>query len=152
MLKISGLDDARLNVPDRAGMARIVNAEMGRWAPSVVQAAVAAAPDRMSRGIAASGQIKKLDYGVSITFAGKGPSRGLVRQFEFGTPAQEAKETYPSRSPRGKSFRVTRRTQRQIPKANSDGRFIYPAVARCTPQLVSALVRAMLLEVTADAR
>jgi hypothetical protein len=61
----------------------------------------------------------------------------LTRPWEFGGNQQRF-DTY-----RRKGHKVTRRTQKQIPRKTPDGRFIYPAVADAAPRIVGAWARAV---------
>lgn len=61
------------------------------------------------------------------------PSRDW-RSFEFGA-AREARITYDGRSPKGTTYRMTRRTRRQLPAINKTGRTLYPSVADIGPRV-----------------
>ena len=131
---------------------RAISEESKRWAPTLVRAAQSRAHGEVEKKIAKSAQTKVTAKGLVATFGASGrvgrtPLRELTRPYEFGTIRPEQYTTYRSRR-NGKALRVTRRTQRQIPPANSDGRFIYPALAATTPKLVARYVRAVAEAVT----
>ena len=60
----------------------------------------------------------------------------LVRPYEFGGYPQRYVQYLSRRG--GNGFRVDRRTQRQLPKRNTSGWFVYPSVAESVPELTSA--------------
>lgn len=64
---------------------------------------------------------------------GRTPSRDLVRQYEFGSN-RDYVHTYNTSTQR---YYFKRKTQRQLPWFNQQGRFVYPAVAEVAPQIVS---------------
>jgi len=112
-------------------------------APILKQAAMRRAHDPVSRKIAASGKVTPSRKGLKAVFGASGKHGSaklseLVRPWEFGGN-QNRYDTY-----RRKGAKVTRRTQKQIPKKTPTGRFIYPAVADAAPRIVGAWVRAVV--------
>lgn len=61
----------------------------------------------------------------------------LVRAAEFGTLSRDARKTYTTRSRKGNSYTVTRRTLRQIPSRSTRGYAVYPAAAEFIPRVAS---------------
>ena len=59
---------------------------------------------------------------------------------EFGGQFNKT-TTYESRSPKGKTFQVTRHTARQIPRRNAKGRVAYKALADVAPRVVSLWIQ-----------
>lgn len=55
---------------------------------------------------------------------------------EFGAN-RDQKRSYDARSRRGKHYTVTRRTQRQLPTRNTNGRVVFPAARDAIPRLAS---------------
>lgn len=154
MLSIRGTDELKAAAllfrnADRATRAAIAK-ESRQWSPELKRAAQARARGRVDRRIANSGRTTTTARGLKATFGASGslPSgerlAEVTRPFEFGTGNREAKKTYLSRQRTSKRrMYVTRRTQRQIPRRNDKGRFLYPAVADVTPDLVARWVRAI---------
>lgn len=75
----------------------------------------------------------------------KALSGGLVPQdswavIEFGGQFNKV-STYPSTSPKGTKFDVTRHTARQVPARRKSGRVAYKAIAEVTPRVVSLWVQ-----------
>ncbi len=154
MLKVDGLPElqatallfAKADKPTQAAIRKASQA----WAPTLRAAAVRRAHDPVSRAVAGSGRVTVNSKGLVAVF-GSGsfhgePLSNLAGPWEFGGN-QQRKETYMSRR-KGRSMKVTRRTQVQIPQKTPNGRFIYPAVADCTPDLVGRWVRAVVEAVT----
>lgn len=155
MLKVDGLPElqatallfAKADKPTQAAIRKASQA----WAPTLRAAAVRRATDPVSRKVAASGKVTVTAKGLRAVFGasgnhGKAKLSELAGPWEFGGNRQR-KETYMSRR-KGKSMRVTRRTQVQIPAKAPNGRFLYPAVADATPDLVGRWVRAVAEAVT----
>jgi hypothetical protein len=67
---------------------------------------------------------------------GSTPIRELVRQYEFGG-MREHRVRYATKSRRGKTYPVLRRTQRQLPWYRDKGRMVYPSLAETAPRIVS---------------
>jgi len=55
---------------------------------------------------------------------------------EFGANREE-RTTYETTSRRGKRYSVTRRTKRQMPTRNTNGRVVFPASRKAVPRLAS---------------
>lgn len=157
MLKVNGIPEleaaaalfAHLDKPTMAAMRK----ESTKWAPKLRAAAVQGAKGPIDHAIAASGKTTVTAKGLRAVF-GSGsfhgePLSALTRPWEFGTARPQAKTSYLSRQRTSRrAMKVTRRTQLQVPKRAVNGRFIYPAVARATPDLVSLWVRAVVKAVT----
>lgn len=60
----------------------------------------------------------------------------IVRAVEFGAP-QNSVSTYTARSRKGKSFKVTRHTNRQFRGPSRSGYAVYPAAARIIPRIAA---------------
>lgn len=90
-----------------------------------------------------AGQNLRIVMGSSGTMRGGIPKRDLVRPVEFGS-RRETRTTYTSRSPKGRLYRVTRRTQRQLPDYVTRGRLMYAALPRIAPRLLSGHIRNVL--------
>jgi hypothetical protein len=125
----------------RREVARTVNP----WLKSAIRRN---ARDPQSRKIAGtarvrSGQRPAVVVGSASKFAGGASTADLARVYEFGG-WQGYRRGY-ARTNRGGGGRhkVVRRTQRQIPRADRQGRFVYPAVADAAPMLVGAWVAAI---------
>lgn len=155
MLRIDGLDEvkatARLFADADKPTQAAIRKQSQAWAPTLRAAALSRAHDPVSRAVAASGKVTVTGKGLRAVFGGSGsfhgePLRNLAGPFEFGGNRQR-KETYLSRS-KGRAVRVTRKTQVQIPPKTPAGRFLYPAVADTTPDLVGRWVRAVVQAVT----
>ena len=120
--------------------------ESKRWAPELRAAIISHAPDKVSRDIAATARVTSGAQGLrAVVGAGMAD---LARPWEFGTARPDERTRYGGRSPKGKAVIYNRRAQRQVPRINSKGRFVYPAVADMTPRLVGRWVRAIALAVT----
>lgn len=61
--------------------------------------------------------------------------------FEFGTNDRERATTYTGRTKAGKSYRVTRRTRRQLPRRVANGRVIYATFRDVAPRAASLWVQ-----------
>ena len=106
-----------------------------------VEAEAASALER--RVIASTARVAVSDRNVTLRAAGSGRALrgGLVpnrdnRAVEFGG-GRERKATYASRSRRGKTYQVTRHTQRQLPPFRRQGYVFYPAVAKMVPRIAA---------------
>jgi hypothetical protein len=111
--------------------------------PLLKQAAQRRAFDDVSRKIANSGKVTPSRKGLQAVFGASGKHGGarlseLTRPWEFGGNQQRF-GTY-----RRSGHKVTRRTQKQIPRKAPDGRFIYQALADAAPRIVGAWVRAVV--------
>jgi len=155
MLRIDGVDEVKAAAllfarADKTTQAAI-RKETAKFAPELRKAAMRHATDPVSRKVAASGKTTVTAKGMRAVFGasgthGKARLSELAGPWEFGGNRQR-KETYMSRR-KGRSMKVTRRTQMQIPPKTPDGRFLYPAVADVTPELVGRWVRAVAQAVT----
>jgi hypothetical protein len=63
--------------------------------------------------------------------------------YEFGTGKQAQKVAYTSRGRSTGLFKVKRRVKSGMSARNTDGYFIFPAVAEMTPKLVTMWVKAI---------
>lgn len=124
-------------------MRRAVTREVNPWLKSALRRN---APDAQSRKIAStarvrSGQRPAVVVGSAKKFSGGETTAGLAAVYEFGGQ-QNYRRGYARRNQRsGGRHKVVRHTQRQIPRREKSGRFIYPAVADAAPMLVSAWVQ-----------
>lgn len=59
---------------------------------------------------------------------------------EFGANRDE-RVAYTSTSPKGKRYAVVRRTKRQLPNRNTNGRIVFPASRKSIPRLASLWVQ-----------
>lgn len=66
--------------------------------------------------------------------------------FEFGADRSKV-TTYSRTSPKGTQHRVTRHTRRQLPKRNSTGWTVFPAVGEFSPRLVSLWVQLVVRKI-----
>ena len=158
MLEIRGIADlrevARMFRDADAETRKAIRTEARAWAPTLIRAARARAPGRVEAAIADSGRTTVVANGVKATFGASGrlssgePLREVTRPYEFGTYRQNRYVEHRGRSPLNRYYRVRRRTMRQIPAMDPDGRFIYAALAATTPDLVSRWVKATVKAVT----
>lgn len=77
---------------------------------------------------------------------GGGRPSQLAGGVEFGAN-RGARTTYTTHSPKGTSYRVTRRTKRQLPARNASGRVVYPAFREVAPRTVSLWVQLIVAKV-----
>lgn len=119
-----------------------IQVQSRRFAPILVRSAQKRAHGEVEKRIAQSAQTFTSAKGFKVRF-GAGRTLGeITRPYEFGTYRPEKYEKYKMRHRISrKQYDVKRRTQRQIPPARKDGRFLYPALAEVTPELVTAYVR-----------
>jgi hypothetical protein len=75
---------------------------------------------------------KSLQHGVK-------PSQ-LAGGVEFGANREE-KTTYTATSKNGKRYSVTRRTKRQLPSRNTNGRIVFPSSRKAVPRLAKLWVQ-----------
>ena len=124
-------------------MRRAVTREVNPWLKSAIRRN---ASDAQSAKIAStarvrSGQRPAVVVGSGKKFAGGASTAELAAVYEFGG-YQNYRRGYARRNPGGGGrHKVVRHTQRQIPRREKSGRFIYPAVADAAPMLVSAWVQ-----------
>lgn len=78
------------------------------------------------------------------------PRYELARAYEFGALNREAVKEYRGRSPKGKRYKMKRRTQRQIPTRSTRGWIAYPAKDRMASR-VGKLYGAIVSRVLHDA-
>ena len=126
-------------------MRRAVTREVNPWLKSAIRRNASDEPSRKIASTARvrSGQRPAVVVGSARKFAGGTTTAELAPIYEFGG-YQNFERAYARRN-RGSGgyHRVTRHTQRQIPRTEKSGRFIYPAVADAAPMLVSAWVQAI---------
>ena len=123
-------------------MRQTVNREITPWLASAIRRNGKSAVDRKIAGSARvrTGQNPAVVVpGRKLSGGATAASADIVRVYEFGGN-RNYKGRYTGRSPRGRSYRVERRTQRMIPFQRPQGRFVYPAVAEAAPMLVGAWV------------
>jgi len=83
-------------------------------------------------------QLESARIGKSLQ-GGVKPSQ-IAGGVEFGANREE-RTTYETTSRRGKRYSVTRRTKRQLPNRNTNGRVIFPASRKAVPRLASLWVQ-----------
>jgi hypothetical protein len=139
----------------RADIRDNLDKESKRFAPLLIRSAQTHARGEVEKRIAQSGTARIVKDGFVVTFGRSGRVAGaklaeITRQYEFGTRDRNRfSEPYLSRHRiSGKAMRVTRRTRRQLPQFVKTGRFLYPALADVTPDLVKGYVRAIVNTVT----
>jgi len=125
-------------------MRREITREVNPWLKSAIRRG---ARDPQSRKIAGtarvrSGQRPAVVVGSAKKFAGGASTAELAAVYEFGG-YQNYRRGYARKNQRGGRHKVVRHTQRQIPRTERSGRFIYPAVADAAPMLVGAWVSAI---------
>lgn len=113
------------------------------------QQAVAERAERVTeqRVLASTARVQVSDQNITLRSAAIGrplshglrPSEGYAG-VEFGGD-REAKATYTAKSKNGKSFTVTRRTQRQMRPRNKSGYVVFPAAAEIIPRLAALWVQ-----------
>lgn len=157
LLKVSTTDaDAlRRQLRDaRRDIDAALREESRRFAPALVRSAQAHASGEVEKRVAQSAAAKITGDGFIVSFGRTGKLSGgaklseVTRPYEFGTNRRNEKVEYLTRSRRGKAYRAKRRTRRQLPPHNAKGRFLYPALADVTPQLVTGYVRAITNTIT----
>lgn len=125
-------------------MRRAVTREVNPWLKSAIRRNAPDAPSRAIAGTARvrSGQRPAVVVGSAKKIGAGGASTAeLAAVYEFGGYT-EYERGYARRNKRGGGrHKVVRHTQRQIPRRDRQGRFIYPAVADAAPMLVSAWVQ-----------
>lgn len=125
-------------------MRRAVTREVNPWLKSAIRRNATDAPSRAIASTARvrSGQRPAVVVGSSKKIGSGGASTGeLAAVYEFGGYT-EYERGYARRNRRtGGRHKVVRHTQRQIPRRDRQGRFIYPAVADAAPMLVGAWVQ-----------
>lgn len=123
-------------------MRRAITREVNPWLKSAIRRG---ATDPQSRTIAGTARVRSgaspaVVVGSAKKFKGGASTAELARVYEFGG-YQEWKGGYARRNRRaGGMHKVVRHTQRQIPRSNKQGRFVYAAVADAAPMLVGAWV------------
>lgn len=80
--------------------------------------------------------------------SGGGKPVDLSRAWEFGSTNRAATMTYDRKNKKaGGTHSVTRRTQRQVPGAQRNGRVVYPAFAEIAPRMVSLWVQIIVRKI-----
>jgi hypothetical protein len=153
MLKVRGtdqLDDVtRLFKTCEQPIRKAMQKEARTWGPEIVAAAKAQARGPVQQAIAASGKVSVTTKGLKATFGSSGrvgtqALAQLARPYEFGSKTPEKFTRYVSRHRINRqAMRVTRRTQKQLPRWNADGHFLHPALAKTAPDLVGRYVAAI---------
>ena len=127
-----------------------------KFAPILVRSAQTHARGEVDKRVTQSAQSKVTRDGFTVTFGGSGRLSGgaklseITRPYEFGTrnPEQYSKPYRSRHRTSGKAMQIRRRTKKQIPRAVDSGRFLHPALADVTPELVSGYVRAITNTIT----
>ena len=123
-------------------MRRAITREINPWLKSAIRREAIDAQSRLIAGTARvrSGTSPAVVVGSAKKFAGGASTAELARVYEFGG-YQNWEGAYARRNrKRGGRHKVVRHTQRQIPRKDRQGRFVYPAVADAAPMLVGAWV------------
>lgn len=99
-----------------------------------------------TRVLADTARVAVSDQNVTLKSAtvGRPLSGGLNPKeswaaFEFG--ADDTRQTYTARSRRGRSFKVTRHTRRQLPRRSRTGWVVFPTAADLIPRFASLWVQ-----------
>lgn len=153
MLKVKASPELRATAllfrnADRETKAAI-RKESAKWAPTLRTAIQARARTAVDKEIAASAKVTTTARGLKATVGSSGrlssgePLRTVARPYEFGTAQPDQMGRYIGRSSKGRGYVVKRRVQRQIPRINPKGRFVYQGLADATPRLVGRYVRAV---------
>lgn len=130
---------------------KAVNAETRAAAGWVRLEVARRARTRLDRAMTDSVRVTVSTRGLAVTMGTSGSLRGdgrstrkreLVRQVEFGANRNRVTR-YTGRSPKGRSYPVTRHTTRQLPPYTPDGRLLYAAVPTIAPRLMGVYVRAV---------
>lgn len=118
------------------------NRDAVSWArPIVTQRARTALDRAMTSTVRVSaGQNLRIVMGSAGRMRGGIAKKDLVRAVEFGAD-REAWRTVDGRSPKGRPYRMRRRSMRQLPARVDDGRLLYPALPDIAPRLVSDHIR-----------
>lgn len=114
------------------------NEELGKRSASNVQRRVLVSTARVS----VSDQnvmLKSATVGRSLNGPGSKPS-DLAAAEEFGGDRAKV-TTYRTRSSKGKTYNVTRHTQRQLPTRRRGGYVVYPAASEIIPRVASLWVQ-----------
>ncbi|MDN4598845.1 hypothetical protein [Leifsonia virtsii] len=77
---------------------------------------------------------------IGKALSGGAKPSDIVRPVEFGAP-QNTVNTYTARSRKGKTFRVTRHTNRQFRGPSRTGYAVYPAASKVIPRIASLFVQ-----------
>ena len=123
-------------------MRRAVTREVNPWLKSAIRRQATDAQSRLIAGTARvrSGNNPAVVVGSAKKFSGGASTAELARVYEFGG-WQEYRRGYARKGRKGGGrHKVVRHTQRQIPRQDRQGRFVYPAVADAAPMLVGAWV------------
>lgn len=102
------------------------------------------------RGIVDTTRVKVSDQNVTVKagavkgkFSGGLDARRSIKALEFGGSETKTK-TYGTRSKRGKPYKVTRHTMRQLGPRAKSGNTFYPAVGDMAPRVVSLYIQTLL--------
>lgn len=91
--------------------------------------------------VAVSNQNITLKSGaVGKSLSGGAKPSDIIKQVEFGAP-QDTTNTYTATSRKGKTFRVTRHTNRQFKGPSRSGYAVYPAAAKVIPRIAALYVQ-----------
>jgi hypothetical protein len=118
---------------------RAVAAEAKQWAPMLVNQVQRRAHTQGAPAVAVA------SFGTSGTMPSGGRRVPVAKLtgYEFGTGKQAQKVAYTSRGRSTGLFKVQRRVKSGMSARNTDGYFIFPAVAEMTPKLVTMWVKAI---------
>jgi hypothetical protein len=157
VLRVEGLDELRLAAAYFGRMdkptRKAVAVEAKKWAPMVVDQVQQRAhtQGRPAVAVASSGKVSATTKGLVASFGTSGYMASGDRRipvskltgYEFGTGKQQQKVAYTSRGRSTGLFKVQRRVKAGMSARNTDGYFIFPAVAEMTPRLVAMWVKAI---------
>lgn len=146
--KVTGPREAQAAVVALRSVDRQVRSDINRQTRAVVNPAwQGAVSDRLVTKMdgLVLGKGVRVSTGATPTLVGASSGRalsgGLVpnqswKGWEFGASRNE-KTTYTARSKNGKTFKVTRRTKRQLPNMKKGGRVLFPAAAEMGPRIAA---------------
>ena len=146
--KVTGLREARAASVALRSVDKAVRSDINKQVRAVVTPVWKGEVDKraqssMDRVVLAKGT--RVASGTSPTLvaasSGRALSGGLKpstdwKAFEFGAKRNE-KLKYRSKSSKGKSYVVTRRTKRQLPDFKKGGRVLFPAVTEMGPRVMA---------------
>ncbi|MFP7760910.1 hypothetical protein [Marisediminicola sp. LYQ85] len=96
------------------------------------------------RALGSTATVTVRDSNVTLKAGGKGKllskAPTLSKAAEFGAD-REFRKSFSTRSPKGTSYTVNRRTQRQLPTFNRKGNVVYPAAAKVIPRIAALWVQ-----------
>lgn len=85
-------------------------------------------------------RVQVRDTNVVLRSGAVGKLKDITRPVEFGGDRQQEK-TYSTRSPKGRRYKVTRHTARQLGWRRKGGRVVWPTAEDLIPRMVSLWVQ-----------